>query len=518
MSKDLRRLLELSGVKDKNQIVSGLYESYGTDGIAASGFEGPFKMKNGRIVQYSVNEGRFYDHKLNIALTESEEKELYSEDPYQPTVILRAIKGDETLVLRITEGMMGLAPAVTLLRNNGYDDMEYSDDGENSVDVGDIGDDCDADPDGEMAVGQLKNALYNVKDMLDAIENQTDLPAWFNSKVTKAVDYLDIAHDYLMGKLDTDADGEPEIGAEVPVDDEPELERMYERELSDDEKEKLERLKDKHDKDGKMKASMKKQYGDKWEDVYYGKLTKMAKESIEETDKESIEEASQGRSRDTKATSSLSRDEEKKNKKAMRSKERQQGRKAAKLDEYAKGDKVMYGDKEVYVLVPDAKGDQVGVSASMDGEVDLVDSNKLSAVVKEQAEAVSATVYDNDAMPADAVDDMDQKAERTGQAARTETKNVVPKEVIAAIDKRLAELKKSVARYDGKGYNEKSVKSNAIESLEQIKKNLSRGDHEGFMEAQIFFTTLMSPIWDMIPAQVVNYLAKGDDSDNPDAA
>ena len=58
----------------------------------------------------------------------------------------------------------------------------------------------------------------------------------------------------------------------------------------------------------------------------------------------------------------------------------------------------------------------------------------------------------------------------------------------------------------------------SIEALQQIKKNLQRGDHEGFMEAQIYFGTLMSPIWDMIPAQVVNYLAKGDDSSTPDAA
>ena len=38
-------------------------------------------------------------------------------------------------------------------------------------------------------------------------------------------------------------------------------------------------------------------------------------------------------------------------------------------------------------------------------------------------EGVDATVYDNENMPANAVDDVVQKAERTGQADRVGTKN-----------------------------------------------------------------------------------------------
>jgi hypothetical protein len=78
-----------------------------------------------------------------------------------------------------------------------------------------------------------------------------------------------------------------------------------------------------------------------------------------------------------------------------------------------------------------------------------------------------------------------------------------------SIDTRISELKTSINRYDNKGYNDGGMKANAIECLEKIKEHLQRGDHEGFMAAQIFFTTLMSPIWDLIPAQVVNYLGKG---------
>lgn len=123
--------------------------------------------------------------------------------------------------------------------------------------------------------------------------------------------------------------------------------------------------------------------------------------------------------------------------------------------------------------------------------------------------AVNATYYDNDAMPANAVDDMQQKAERTGQAERVGIEMKTPKDVMDSIDQRLAEIKDSIDRYDRKGYNEKSVKANAVEALEQIKRNLSQNDQEGFMEAQVYFGTLMSPIWDLLPAKVVNYLAKG---------
>lgn len=505
MSDNLRRILELSGQRDKNQVVTSLYENYGIQGPVEKGLEGPFKMKNGRVVHYNVNEGTFVDVKARITLIESEVQALYEEETYEPTVVLHAKRGDETLSLRL-EGIAEMKPMVALLRNNGYDDFEMSDDGEEPVQIGDLP--HDEDPDGEMIRGQLKTALRNAQAMLDTIGDQKDFPAWWNAKVTKAVDYLDVAHDYLMGKLDVDADGEVDS---MELEPQMEGEVVEERKLSDAEKEKLDRLKKKHE-GGSMHKAMHKQYGkEQGDDVFYGKLTKMAKEGLEEFSEEELNEA---RDRDERAAQSLSRKETKANKKAANAKSRQKGRKQS-LEEYAKGDKVMYKGKEVTVSVPDAQGDQVGIDKG-DGKVDLVDGGELSAVVKE--DAVNATVYDNQAMPADAVDDMEQKAERTGQADRTETKNVVPKEVMQAIDKRIAEVKASIERYDGKGYNEKSVKVNVVDALQQIRKNLARGDHEGFMEAQIFFGTLMSPIWDMIPAQVVNYLAKGDDSENPDAA
>jgi vacuolar-type H+-ATPase subunit I/STV1 len=190
---------------------------------------------------------------------------------------------------------------------------------------------------------------------------------------------------------------------------------------------------------------------------------------------------------------------------------------SGRVDEsYKKGDtvKVPHKGKMVSgkVVRTDTTGPEsdfcvvdVGEEESIKVPVSKVKSGSLGEA------AVDATVFGGD-QPYDAVDDQQQKDERTGRADRVGTKVEAPREVMSSIDKRITELKKSVERYDNNGYNEKSVKHSAIECLEQIKKNLGRGDHEGFMEAQIFFGTLMSPIWDMFPGQLVNYLATGDDS------
>ena len=64
----------------------------------------------------------------------------------------------------------------------------------NPADVGEY------DREGEMAMGQLKtaeDAAAELRSILDADEN---LPEWVQSKITKAVDYLDTARDYMKSK------------------------------------------------------------------------------------------------------------------------------------------------------------------------------------------------------------------------------------------------------------------------------------------------------------------------------
>jgi hypothetical protein len=63
------------------------------------------------------------------------------------------------------------------------------------------------DREGEMAMGQLKtaeDAAAELRSILDADEN---LPEWVQSKITKAVDYLDTVRDYMKSKEQGVAEG-----------------------------------------------------------------------------------------------------------------------------------------------------------------------------------------------------------------------------------------------------------------------------------------------------------------------
>lgn len=506
---------------------------------------------------------------LKRLLVLSGQREKYA--PVTEGVILHVRNsGKEIMSLRL-ESMMAMRPVATTLQKNGFDDLEYTDQEVDHRKIGkdmDYGDD-EMGMDDEMPEDPLSAAQEAAEKFASLEVDEMELPEDMAEKLSHlAVCLKDVCNE-LCGDDDEDMD-EPEMD----MDMEPEMPRMEgndyskktdaelkyiqkdasdaakamkgqddkaeakyldqvndastelhkrsqknkkesleERELNKDEKAKLDALKKKHE-GGEMEKAIIDQYGEKeGKGIFYGKLTKMAKEGVEYhnadslirvlkrlgddiTDRQSekiqyhidklgpIEqgkvldfiaqsqgrqvpgevpahmEGKQGRDRDTKHTGGLSKSINDAEKKALKAKERQQGKKEASVEEAA----------------------------------------------------VNATVFDNTAMPADAVDDMQQKAERTGQAQRTDTKNKVPKEIMAVIDKRIKELKKSIDRYDEKGYNEKSVKTNAIEALEQIKKNLGRGDLEGFMEAQVYFGTLMSPIWDLFPGQLVNYIAKGDDT------
>jgi hypothetical protein len=408
-------------------------------------------MKNGRVVYYDPKEGKYYDPRSDMYLSDEEATALKETTQYVPQVVLHAKKGDEKLSLRL-ESMMGIKPAMTLLRNNGYQEFAYSDgEADEPMDVP-----AEFGPEEEPVESKIEKGASDIQHLLDMIQNGQDVSE-ISDELGMALDVISRLHASVMGDTDDD------MGQEV----------------------------------GDM--------GDE------GLPPRFEGEELDE---------GKGRTRDTKLTPSLSKNVDHRVKKALQSKERQQGRKAT-LDEGSqktysgwkaaikkKHDGVEFeGDKDIcQAFVKGEDGKRKGV-----GEWDGSEGTLYEATA-----AVNVTVFDNNAMPADAVDDSEQKAERTGQADRTATKNVVPKDVIKAIDKRIAELKAAKARYDKKGFNDDSVKSKAIECLTQIKTNLQRGDHEGFMEAQIFFTTLMSPIWDMIPAQVVNYLAKGDDRDDPD--
>jgi hypothetical protein len=55
--------------------------------------------------------------------------------------------------------------------------------------------------DGDMAQNSLENIVRNANNLKGVIKKDGDYPAWWNSKLTKADDYLDVCHDYLMSEL-----------------------------------------------------------------------------------------------------------------------------------------------------------------------------------------------------------------------------------------------------------------------------------------------------------------------------
>ena len=103
---------------------------------------------------------------------------------------------------------------------------------------------------------------------------------------------------------------------------------------------------------------------------------------------------------------------------------------------------------------------------------------------------------------------VDTLNDRMGVDKERKEKVTIPADVKSSITKRISELKTSIEMYDKKGYNDHSQKEKAIDCLEQILDNLSTNDLEGLKKAQIFFETLMSPITDLFPSKLVNWLAK----------
>jgi len=62
------------------------------------------------------------------------------------------------------------------------------------------------DNEGEMAKNQLKSILRDAGHMVKMFDDEENLPEWVQNKITKAQDYLQSAHSYMMGQDDDDND------------------------------------------------------------------------------------------------------------------------------------------------------------------------------------------------------------------------------------------------------------------------------------------------------------------------
>jgi hypothetical protein len=125
------------------------------------------------------------------------------------------------------------------------------------------------DREGDMAKEQLHTIDNAAKELASILSDDENLPEWVQSKITKAMDYIDTARDYMKS---TKADNNDEI--------------MPERKLTKGEMGKREKFVKGMKK---AKGDFEKRYGDEGEAVMYATATKMAKggkkeESMKETD------------------------------------------------------------------------------------------------------------------------------------------------------------------------------------------------------------------------------------------
>ena len=57
------------------------------------------------------------------------------------------------------------------------------------------------DYEGDMAMSQLRSLMFNAQDLIDMMDDNTNLPEWVQSKITLAEDYISTAANYLRGEL-----------------------------------------------------------------------------------------------------------------------------------------------------------------------------------------------------------------------------------------------------------------------------------------------------------------------------
>lgn len=69
-----------------------------------------------------------------------------------------------------------------------------------SVELGEAKDDAEYNDEGGMAISQLKTAKSAVEELMSIIKDDDNLPEWVQSKLTKAVDYMDSVRDYMSSE------------------------------------------------------------------------------------------------------------------------------------------------------------------------------------------------------------------------------------------------------------------------------------------------------------------------------
>ncbi|QDJ96394.1 hypothetical protein Xoosp13_208 [Xanthomonas phage Xoo-sp13] len=136
------------------------------------------------------------------------------------------------------------------------------------------------------------------------------------------------------------------------------------------------------------------------------------------------------------------------------------------------------------------------------------DDKEVKESVKLTPEQIAAMILEKDATTkAPEVDYQNAPKENDTKAKDLSTKIRLPSSVKSVVKSRIQELEAAIVAYDDKGFDNDGVKQNAVDALNQILENVAAGDAEGIKKAQVYFSTLMSPITTFFPPQLVNWLA-----------
>jgi hypothetical protein len=77
----------------------------------------------------------------------------------------------------------------------------------------------DPDYEGEMARVELRTASKYACELTDILKNTDQLPAWIQTKISKASDYLTVVRNYIVNRIELDGrEGEQGIHHNKPVE------------------------------------------------------------------------------------------------------------------------------------------------------------------------------------------------------------------------------------------------------------------------------------------------------------
>ena len=157
-------------------------------------------------------------------------------------------------------------------------------------------------------------------------------------------------------------------------------------------------------------------------------------------------------------------------------------------------------DKEDSDKDEDESDDKEDKKESKEEKSDDKEDEKVKESTEESIESIVARIMSEEVATSDSV-----KTDEAPVAVKPDASKVrVPLSVKSSVTKRIGELEKAIKNYPD---DEGGVKVNAVDALKKILELVST---DGVKAAQIHFGTLMSPIVDSFPPDLVNWLAKVD--------